>query len=374
MYFRNSNHRQKKILVFQWHITDKCNLKCKHCYRSDNQIQDMPFSDVKRVIDELAEVSRKLDVIGLFGFTGGEPLLRKDIFEILDYLKEKFNKGYPLSALLMSNGTLITSEIAQKMNSYFPFLYSVQISIDGSTPEVHDTIRGKGNFKKALRGLNFLIHETKLATIISSTFHKQNLKDIPKIVEIGERLGVTGFHITRLVPIGRGREMSGSKLSVNEVKHILTYLHKKEIEFEKQRQSGYKKPYIAQNRCLFHLTDPQDAIQRFQHGRRRLGNACAIGFTSVVILADGTILPCARLPIPIGNILEEHFLDIWYKSDLLWEFRRRSENIKGKCRQCEFSSKYKEICNGGAACMSYGYYGDYNKPDPHCWYKPGGKK
>lgn len=174
----NSNNRHKAIFGFQWHVTDKCNLRCKHCYRSGKPIEEVPFSDAKKIMDNLADASGKLGncVVGL---TGGEPLLREDIFRILDYLKEKCNEGYPTSALLMTNGTLITSKIAQKLNSYFPFLHSVQISLDGATPEVHDAIRGKGSFKRAVKGLETLIGETQLATIISFTFHKQNIQDIP---------------------------------------------------------------------------------------------------------------------------------------------------------------------------------------------------
>lgn len=368
----NSNDRQKATFALQLHITDKCNLRCKHCYRSGQPIKEMSLYEARKAIDDFADASEKLGncVIGL---TGGEPLLSENIFRILDYLKEKRSEGHPISAILMTNGTLITSKIAQKLNSYFPFLYSVQISLDGATPEVHDAIRGKGSFKRAVRGLETLIDETQLGTIISFTFHKQNLQDIPRIVELVEKLGVTGLHVTRLVPVGRARELESSRLSAQEVRRVLTYLHEREIEFEAERQNGNRKPIIVQNRCLFHLTDPQDAIQRFQQGKRRLGNACAIGLAAATILADGTVLLCRRLPIPIGNVLEERFLDIWYKSDLLWEFRRRAKNVKGKCRQCEFSNKYKSLCNGGAACMSYAYYGDYNMPDPHCWYEPGAR-
>jgi radical SAM protein with 4Fe4S-binding SPASM domain len=345
----------------QWHITDRCNLQCTHCYR-DEKVKDLSLAHLKKIADNILRGIKTLQVFPCFALSGGEPFLREDLFELIEYLHQK---GVT-SILMETNGTLLTSEVTQSLIHHSPPVATIQVSLDGSTPSVHDSIRGKGSFEKALSGLKRIIKDTNLYTTISYTFHQQNMDDIPSIVQLGESLSIDTLYLTRLVPIGHGKEID--LLTPEQTRNVLSYLHEKNEEFKKSKE---KKPVIAENRCLFHLTNPEEAVTRYKSGKGRLGNACAVGSSTFTILPDGTALPCRRLPIPLGNLQKESFLDIWFKNDLLWDFRRRQKTLKGKCRQCPFL-EYTGLCDGGAACVSYGYYHDYTQPDPQCWYEPEG--
>lgn len=345
--------------TIQWHITDQCNLNCTHCYR-DELKKDLPLDQLKIIADTLLEGITTLDMAPCFALSGGEPFLSADLFSLIEYL---YDKGVS-HVLIETNGTLIDSSLVNSLCEHSPPITTIQVSLDGSTPAVNDPIRGKGAFKKAVSGLTQIINNTSLNTTISYTFHTQNVDDIPSIVELGETLGVDTLYLTRLVPIGRGKQLNGI-LTPEETRDVLNYLHQKNEEFKLNK----KKPRITENRCLFHLTDPEEAINRYINKKNRLGNACAVGVSTFTILPDGTAFPCRRLPIPLGNILNDSFLDIWFKNDILWDFRRRQKLLKGKCKNCKFL-EYQGLCDGGAACIAYGYYNDYNMPDPQCWYNP----
>lgn len=347
--------------IVQWHITDKCNLQCTHCYRNE-KIEDLPLSDLKVIADTVVEGLYTMNVSPLIALSGGEPFLREDIFDLVAYLYEKGIK----TIVVETNGTVITPHVIQLLNEYSPPITAIQVSLDGG-PTINDQIRGKGAFKRAVRGLKRVIAATDLGTVLSYTFHTQNYGDIPYVVELGEHIGVDTLLVTRLAPIGRGKEID--IVPPAQTRDILVYLYEKNKEFEKSIKNGVKKPFIVETRSLFHLVDENEAIKRFTTGGRRLGNACAVGISTFTILADGTGVACRRLPIPVGTLLEQSFQDIWYKSDLLWEFRKRDKVLKGKCKTCKFL-QYRGLCDGGAACVTYGCYNDYNQPDPQCWYTP----
>ncbi|MBU7038123.1 MAG: radical SAM protein [Theionarchaea archaeon] len=345
--------------TLQWHITDRCNLHCTHCYR-DEKMQDLPFEKLTTIADTLIEGLKVLEVTPCFALSGGEPFLRQDLFRLVRYL---YSKGVT-QVLLETNGTLITPQIIENLNELHPPITTIQVSLDGSVPSVNDSIRGEGAFRKAVSGLTSIIASTSLKTTISYTFHAHNKEDIPSLIALGKKLGVDTLYLTRLVPIGRGK-MLDAVLTPEETRDILMYLHQKNQELSRKGT-----PHIAENRCLFHLTDPEEAVRRYNGREERLGNACAVASSTFTVLADGTAVPCRRLPIALGSLLEQSFLDIWFKHDVLWDFRRRRSLLKGKCQSCKFM-QHQGLCNGGAACIAYGYFEDYNQPDPQCWYNPG---
>ena len=352
---------QPRGFMVQWHITDMCNLQCTHCYRYE-KTEDLPLDKMKVVADNVINGLQTLHVLPFFALSGGEPFLRGDLFTLIKYLYEKGVTSIGFE----TNGTCITPHI-QELNIHTPPITGIQVSLDGGT-DINDAIRGKGAFEKAVQGLERIITDTTLRTTISYTFHSQNVDDIPFIIELGDQMGVDLLYFTRLVPIGHGKE--NTILTPQQTKKILTYLHEKNMEFEKSRKKGMKKPFIAENRSLFHLVDEGEAIRRYTTRENRLGNGCAIGTSTFTILSDGCALPCRRLPLPLGNLLTTSFLDIWFKNDVLWDFRRRNNLLKGKCRKCTFLN-YRGLCDGGAACVTYGCYNDYTYPDPQCWYEEG---
>ncbi len=363
--------RTLRPFSFQWHITDVCNLRCTHCYRSDQLQSQVPFKEAtSRIVDQILDAAPRMQAHPAFALSGGEPLLYPHLFPLLDYLRHKADQGYDFSVALLTNGTLLEPGVLSRLAAYYPLLSSVQISLDGASAEVHDAIRGAGNFERSLEGLRRVIETTPLRTTISYTFHRGNADDIPRLLDWGQDFGVSCLYLTRLVPIGRGADMADLVMTPQQVRQVLTLLHEANKRWTVERAQGRSRPMIAEDRTLFHLTDPQEAIARYQDGKARLGNACAIGVATLTILADGTVLPCRRLPVPIGNLCQQSLLEIWYGSDLLWQFRRRARYIQGKCRECEFLHDYPGLCSGGSACIAYGSCADYHQPDPHCWYVP----
>lgn len=363
--------RTLRPFSFQWHITDVCNLHCAHCYRSEQLQSQAPFEEARsRIVDQILDAAPRMQARPGLALSGGEPLLYPHFFALLDYLRHKADQGYEFSVALLTNGTLLEPEVVSRLAAYYPLLSSVQVSLDGGSAKVHDAIRGPGNFERSLAGLRRVIETTPLYTTISYTFHRGNADDIPRLLDWSQDFGVSCLYLTRLVPIGRGADMANLVMTPQQVRQVLTLLHETNKRWTVERAQGRSRPAIAEDRTLFHLTDPQEAIARYRNGKTELGNACAIGVATLTILADGTVLPCRRLPVPIGNLRQQSLLEIWYGSDLLWQFRRRARYIQGKCRECEFLHDYPGLCSGGSACIAYGSCADYHQPDPHCWYVP----
>ncbi|MBU7025026.1 MAG: radical SAM protein, partial [Theionarchaea archaeon] len=222
--------------TLQWHITDRCNLHCTHCYR-DEKMQDLPFEQLTKIADTLIEGLNILEVTPCFALSGGEPFLREDLFDLIHYL---YSKGVT-QVLLETNGTLITPQIIERLNELTPPITTIQVSLDGSIPSVNDTIRGEGAFQKAVSGLTSIIANTFLKTTISYTFHAQNKGDVPSIIALGDKLGVDTLYLTRLVPIGRGKALD-AVLTPEETREVLTYLHQKNQELSRKGT-----PHIAEN-------------------------------------------------------------------------------------------------------------------------------
>jgi len=363
----------RRAFSFQWHITDACNLKCSHCYRDGDGERELPFDEAKhRIVDQILETAPKMKAHPFIALSGGEPLLYPHLFELLDYLKERSSDGHDFFVLLMTNGVLLDQPMVDRLASYYPLLSDVQVSLDGASAAVHDAIRGRGSFERSVAGLKRVIDTTPLATTVSFTFHRGNATDVPGLLDLGQELGVSCLYVTRLVPIGRGAGLDHLLMNTDEIRAVLETLRQRGRQWEQERAQGHPRPVVAQDQTLFHLTDPEEAIRRKNDGSGGLGNACAVGAATLTILADGTVLPCRRLPIPIGNLRDQSLLEIWFGSDLLWEFRQRERHLEGKCRNCEFLNQHPGLCAGGAACIAYGTCGDYNSPDPHCWHCPAG--
>jgi radical SAM protein with 4Fe4S-binding SPASM domain len=362
------DERKPKLFTFQWHVTDKCNLRCAHCYRDEQRQQELPFEEAKRrVVDQILSAAPRMHARPFLALSGGEPLLYAHLFPLLDYLRDQDGLS---CVLIETNGTLLGPEMVARLADYYPLLSHIQVSLDGASAEVHDAIRGPGTFERSLAGLRRVINMTPMHTTISFTFHRGNAADVPRLLELGKELGVSGIYLARLVPIGQGAGMANLVMTPQEARQVFTLLHETNQCWVAECAQGGVRPWIVEDRTLFHLADPQQAVRLYRSENGRLGNACAVGAATLTILADGTVLPCRRLPIPIGSLREQSLLKIWYGSDLLWQFRRRTRYLQGKCQQCEFLLKYPGLCSGGAACIAYGDCGDYNQPDPHCWYDP----
>ena len=367
------------LFYLQWHITDRCNFRCKHCYREDEDLPDMPTEVVLKVVDKYFDALIRLKVRGYVALMGGEPFIREDLFEILDYIYKYFKDGYPINVGFSTNGSLLTSDTACKLKGYQPMVSDVQVSLDGATVETNDSIRSPGSFEGATGALQ-LLNTARIPTAIHFVIHRLNAKETTQLVYLAKKHCVKRITISRFVPLGRGKAIKDLMLSPGELKTVWHELFEISERFLGEILEGKPCPLISRARCdLWHLTDPEYAVEICKQQLEEshlllLGQRCPVGGYSLTLAADGVVFPCRRLPIPIGNVLKQNFIQILLGTDLLWKFRDRARFQKGRCRKCKFmmDPMLRRLCNGGAPCLSYACYGDYFMPDPQCWCHPEG--
>lgn len=339
---------------FQWHITDKCNLRCTHCYQENyTDASEMPFEELKIVANKLFQTLSKWKKKGDFSITGGEPFIRKDLFSFLEYLD---SSEWVSNLDILSNGTMITDKTAERLKKLAK-LDRIQVSLDGASPKSHDRIRGHGAFEKAINGIRIL-NCHGIDVNIMFTLQRCNMKDVASLIDLAIEEGVRALTIERLVPTGSARDANDSLLSPEEIRDTFQYVSDRaDSEYEKGTQL-----HILKYRPLWINIDPRRAKAGVNTAPdRELGAVCSIGLDGLCILPDATVLPCRRLPIPIGNLKRDSLAKIWFTSNLLWQIRDK-RNLKGKCRTCEFIPR----CSGCRA-MAYACTGDHLAEDPQCW-------
>ena len=347
-------------LVMQLGITNKCNLRCRHCYEEAQTLRDMSIDQFTCIMNKFLETVNMWGKYGVVWLTGGEPVVHPEFWQFVEVLQGKKDAGSPLTAYILTNGTLMDHSFVNRLEDY-SVISDVQVSLDGLSEPVHEAIRGKGTFNRTMNALRIL-SESRLDVHIHMVVTRQNLSDAYRLPDVGLELGIDVLTVTRLVPSGRGESMRDLMLTPEETRDLYTALSEKQDDIERTGHSMM----IARHRCdwpvLFHERTPKQLEKN--------GGHCAVGSNHFAVLEDGTVFPCRRLPIPIGNILHQDLRDI-FNHPLLWQFRRKHALMKGKCRSCVFNNELWQYCSGGASCISYGYYGDPFMPDPQCFQEMG---
>ena len=339
-----------------WEITRKCNLKCIHC-RSSSEIEvighpDFSKEEAFRIIDDITSYAKPVIVL-----SGGEPLVRRDVFEIADYGTDK-----GLRMCLATNGTLVTDEVCDKMKA--SGIKIVSLSLDGSTENIHDDFRNqRGAFAGTINAAG-LFKKYSIEFIINSSFTKRNQEDIPKVYNLAKELGATAWYMFMIVPTGRGEELMSELISSSDYEEILEWHY----QMEKDEKDMLVRPTCAPHYYRVVLQKSKEQGAKFE--RRSLkfstggAKGCIAGQLIVLIDVDGNVLPCSYFPKPAGNIKKESFKEIWENSDLFKELRD-FKKYKGKCGSCE----YITVC-GGCRARAYSVYGDYLEEEPFCSYIP----
>jgi radical SAM protein with 4Fe4S-binding SPASM domain len=330
-----------KSFHFQWHITERCFLRCRHCYQNAKLIkEEVNFPGLVQILNkfinqvQIWQLPKKFVNISL---TGGEPLIRNDFF---DLLQKCYENRHLFSYGILTNGILLDPK---KVNKFKDLNVSyVQISLEG-LEETNDFIRGKGTFKKIIEAMKLLAKE-KIIPNFSMTVSRANLSDVPKVIELANQLKVS-VGIRRLVPVGRGKGIESLLLSPQETEEMFANVLKmKEKFWDKDKISfGCEDGILSQN-------------------PRYSSKSCSAGYCSFSILPNGDVYPCRRLGMYLGNLLTDDFSDIYYNSPKLLELRNMN-NVNDKCQVC----RYFTTCHGGAKCINYAYYGSPFLPDPGCW-------
>jgi radical SAM protein with 4Fe4S-binding SPASM domain len=225
-------------------------------------------------------------------------------------------------------------------------LREIQISLDGATAETHDKTRGKGTFEKSLETICRL-HKVGTNVAVMFTLAKSNIKEAVKIIDLAEELDVNAVTVEWVTPCGNSS--LGDILTADEIKK--TYCEV--TERANAVKTGLR---VRRTRPLWLHTKELNCREN-----AAIGGFCPVGFTALSILHDGTVLPCRRLNIPIGNLLQEKLFRIWYGSEVLWRIRDKN-NLQGKCYQCA------NIGNcGGCRAIAYETTSDYMGEDIQCW-------
>ena len=314
--------------ALQLHVTEKCNLRCIHCYNNSWE-KELSFSDFKRIVLQFKEILELTRAVGTVYITGGEPLLWPHLYNGIHYLVK--NKLMPR---LLTNGTLIDSETAKKLRK--AGLRLAQVSLDG-LKDTHEFIRGPGTFEKVINGIKNLISENVEVTVMV-TIMRKNLKDVDGILKLVESLGVKRISFGRFVPIGTGSTLAEEALTPEEV-----YLLFKSLSHKKTKVKIIKR----------------DPLWNVINTPKLAFSGCSAGQFLLDVLVDGTVYPCRSLPIPVGNVFESNLTDIWLFAPTLEKIRNR-KNLE--CNSCP----YIHLCGG---CRGIAYATTHNifSRDPQCF-------
>jgi radical SAM protein with 4Fe4S-binding SPASM domain len=366
----NISGQTQPHFTVQFHFTEICNLRCIHCYDSTAQNSDQSLDRLCRIIDRsLPVIVKEWGMPVNLSLTGGEPFASRNLFPLLSYIQDKYRET-EVEIKILSNGTLITGDHVQALKSSFPMVKEVQISLDGVRQETHERIRGAGTHRKALRACELLVrHGIHVAAHMVVT--TVNYPEAFDLTELAKNHGLSRLTVTRLVPIGRGQELGKFEITASQVRQLYNKLnHDADI-----LDSSSQPLRIARYRCDWPVlyTPPEYKIEDLRYPFMRNGGSCAVGSHMITVMSDGTALACRRLPLPLGNVLEEDLRSIW-NHPVLWKIRLRHRYIKEKCERCEFmqDENLRFSCGGGGAlCINYGHYGNAFRPDVGCSYEPG---
>jgi len=357
-YSPDAKQSEKYIpLVVSWNVTRKCNLKCSHCYInavSKQHNDELTTAESKKLIDQLSEVSRPMLIL-----SGGEPLLRSDIFDIIRYGTQK-----GLRMGMGSNGALIDGDVAKKLKD--AGIKTVSISLDSAIPERHDEFRGvKGSWQKAVDAIKAL-RENSVLVQVNTTLTQQNYGEIDNIMSLAEEIGVENYHLFFLVPTGRGAKLADISPTMYENMITNTFAKTARHKLNVRPSCAPQFMRIAKDMNL---------------DMRQWIRGCIAGMYYCRIFPNGEVTPCPYLPVKLGNIREKSFKDIWFNSDIFKSLRNPT-TLKGKCGACD----YRNVC-GGCRARAYGlssdfidYCGDLHEPgelkgdylaeDPWCVHQP----
>jgi len=342
-----------------WEITRRCNLKCVHC-RSSSELEvddhpDFSFDEAKRVLDDINSYASPVVVL-----SGGEPLLRGDVFDIASY-----GTDLGLRMCLATNGTLVNEETCRNIKE--AGIKMVSLSLDGASAEIHDDFRNqKGAFDGTMNAIK-LFNEHGIKFLINSSFTKRNKEEAPKIYKLVKGLDATAWYLFMIVPTGRGEEIMEELIPESEYEDILNWHY----DMEKEEHDMLVRPTCAPQYYRIVLQRSKEEGKKFK--RRTLqfstggSKGCLAGQLICLIDVDGNVLPCSYFPKAAGNIREQSFKDIWENSKLFLELRD-FKGYKDNCGRCE----YVNVC-GGCRARAYAMTGDYLAQEPFCTYQPGRK-
>ena len=350
--------KDKKPVVV-WNVGQRCNLKCVHCYSQSKDIEypnELNTKDAKAMLDGLAEYGAPVIL-----FSGGEPLMRKDLMELITYARDK-----GLRAVISTNGTLITEEKAEELKKFG--LSYVGISLDGLR-ETNDKFRGiEGAFDDALQGIRNC-QKVGIKVGLRFTINKRNAKDIPGIFKLIEEENIPRVCFYHLVYSGRGSRLIEEDLSHEETRNVVDLIIDKTKEAHDRGKNievltvdnHADGPYVYL-RLL--KEDPKRAAEVLELLKWNEGNSSGKGLACVSW--DGAVhADQFWRQYTFGNVRERKFSEIWEDTSnpLMAKLKDKKHHVTGRCAKC----KWLDICGGNFRARAEAYYGDMWEPDPACY-------
>jgi len=335
-------------LLLQWHLTNRCNLRCAHCYQDDyrdNVSSGGGMAGWLTILEQFRAFLKSTSprIKGHLTMTGGEPFAHPEFPALLDQvaaLRDEF------SFAILCNGTLIDDAMARRLAAWAPRF--VQVSIEG-TPATHDALRGASNHAAVVAGVERLV-AAGVRTLLAFTAHRDNFREFPEVARLGRQLKVARVWADRLIPQGQGGALQG--LSADETREFIELLRQTKLQTESGLNRFGQGTEIALHRALQFLAGGP-------------AYRCTAGDTLLTVMPDGTLYPCRRLPIGAGNVHHTPLSEL-YDGPLLRQLRDPASVASG-CEQCA----YEQLCRGGLRCLSYATKKSFSVADPGCWLVPG---
>ena len=328
--------------LVSWNLTRKCNLQCPHCYMEGGTAEERELTtdECLALIEEMTDLGTEMLIL-----TGGEPLLRRDIYQIAQTASDA-----GMWVVMGTNGVLVNEHVADKMVECG--VKGVGISIDSIDPQKHNSFRGGPNaWEYSVRALD-ICKRKGLEVLVQTTVMDFNRDEIPELMAFARELGAWSFNLYFLVQTGRGQKM-------NDLDPGVTDAMLREMV---DHQDDYR-PMLVRSKCA-----PQFKQIAYEMGRGGLeSGGCMAGTQYCRITPSGDITPCPYMTVVAGNVRDQSLAGIWTASPVLRDLRDRTK-LQGRCGACEFN----ELC-GGCRCRAQAAFGDYLQEDPSCTYQPTGK-
>jgi radical SAM protein with 4Fe4S-binding SPASM domain len=387
---QTTQHEYKPRLIF-WEVTKGCNLRCIHCRATATELSspnDLPTTKALNLIEQVSQHALPILVL-----SGGEPLFRRDIFDLARYATER-----GLRVALATNGTTVTMEVARKIVE--AGVRRVSISLDGADAATHDAFRGiAGAFDAALIGFRNL-KVLGMSLQINMTIARHNAHQLPAVLELARSIGADALHTFLLVPVGCGVDIAAEQMvPADEYEKILNWFYDRSLEggielkatcaphyfrVMRQRRAAERRAPSSAHQTPAPAAHPRSigptemtmpgsagmALHPHAHGAGHPGGmnamtkGCLAGTGVCFISHQGEVFPCGYLPVLAGDLRKQTFAEIWERSPV-FETLRHTENLKGKCGICEF----RNICMGCRA-RAFAATGDYMDEEPFCVYEP----
>ena len=341
-----------------WNYTNACNLHCQHCYQRAGKMSsdELGLEERLNIVDQLVDN----DVVAI-AFSGGEALLRDDFWEVA---RHAAREGLYLS--LATNGTLLTKDVVRRLMDvgieYF------EISLDSVDPLKHDAFRGvRGAWERTVTGIQNVVAQEGAYSCIANTITSENYLELEDLVAFSKKLGVDRTLIFNFIPVGRGSDIIDIDLPPDVREDVLQQMYKHLSGQDEKFEIFTTAPQFSRV-CMMNSQTGVISLAHFGAAgfSDKVGllaeyiGGCGAGRMYCAIQPNGIVTPCVFLPIPVGDLRSELFIDIWKNAEVMQSLRERSD-LKGHCGSCD----YRNIC-GGCRARAYAYFNDIKAPDIGC--------